>query len=92
MENNDLTGTPPSARDLQEAQAVVRKAIVTMMAKIPPELAIQLPNILRCLMEVEQLNRLINAGRIVENGGPYQFVGKFVVVAEAEFIRLQSKQ
>ena len=49
----DLTGTPPSMEDVQEARAVVQRAVIEYILKIPVELAVQLPNIDRCLAVAE---------------------------------------
>lgn len=50
----DMTGKPVSKRDIEEAILVVKKSMVTELAKLPPGLAVQLPNILRCLQEFEK--------------------------------------
>ncbi len=53
---NDKTGTPPSLRDVKEAQAVMRKTIVAWIAnKVPPELGYNAANILRCLQYLEEI-------------------------------------
>jgi hypothetical protein len=54
VESNDLTGKDPSAKDVREAEAVVIKFIL-QITKLPPELAVQMPNILRCLRHYEFL-------------------------------------
>ena len=51
----DMTGTPPSERDVDEATKVVKKMIITQMMNLPPELAINLPNILRCLQRLKEI-------------------------------------
>lgn len=50
----DRTGQPVSKQDVQDALGVVRKFVVTGMLTLPVELAVQLPNILRCLTELER--------------------------------------
>jgi len=52
MSIEDLTGQPVSRREVQEAIEVVQKWMVLGMMKLPPELAVQLPNIRRCLIEL----------------------------------------
>lgn len=54
-ESEDVSDRPPSMADIHEARAAVAKMIVTCMAKIPPELAVQLPNIHRCLGVLEDI-------------------------------------
>ena len=49
----DLTGQPVSKKDVLEARVVIQKFLVTGLTALPPELAVQLPNILRCLRELE---------------------------------------
>ena len=53
MEITDVTGKPVSRRDVEEAEQVVRKFMVNGIMKLPPELAVQIPNILRCLSELK---------------------------------------
>jgi hypothetical protein len=55
MNFEDKTGTPPSQRDIDEAIQVVKKMIITSVMKLPPELAINLPNILRCLQRLREI-------------------------------------
>ena len=56
-DEGDLTGTPPSLQDIAEAQGVVARALLLYLLKVPPELAVQLPNILRCLEELVVLRK-----------------------------------
>ena len=51
----DMTGKPVTKADVQQAQQAVRAALVKSLTQLPAELAVQLPNILRCLQELEQL-------------------------------------
>lgn len=51
----DLTGTPPSRRDVEEAIAVIQKVFVTQLHTLPIELAIQVPNIHRCLKRLAEI-------------------------------------
>ena len=51
----DLSGTPPSANDIDQAIAEVGGAMVRYLSKVPPELAVQLTNILRCLKRLKEL-------------------------------------
>jgi len=48
----DNTGKPVSASDIREALDVINKYLIIGMTKLPPELAVQLPNISRCLREL----------------------------------------
>jgi hypothetical protein len=50
----DLTGTPVTKTDIEEALTIVRKYMVIGIMKLPPELAVQLPNIKRCLEELDK--------------------------------------
>lgn len=54
MNIEDMTGKPISRDNVREAIVVVRKYMVIGLLKLPPELATQLPNILRCLQELER--------------------------------------
>lgn len=54
IEFDDKTGQPPSARDIDEAIAIVQKHI-TAIAALPPALAVQLPNIYRCLRYLREI-------------------------------------
>lgn len=47
----DLTGKPVSLENIAEAQRAVRNAMIKYIADVPPELAVQLGNIHRCLAE-----------------------------------------
>ena len=52
----DMTGRPPSADDVNEALAVVTKFMAPpKILDLPPELAVQLMNIRRCLVRLNQL-------------------------------------
>lgn len=51
----DISGQPPSDRDIHEAEQAVRTAIVKYIGKVPPELAIQLTNIMRCLQYLKEI-------------------------------------
>ena len=48
IEQEDVTGRLPSVRDVEEAKNAVVGAFRSI-GSLPPELAVQLPNILRCL-------------------------------------------
>lgn len=48
----DLTGKLVTKEDINEILTVVTKYMVIGMLKLPPELAVQLPNIRRCLLEL----------------------------------------
>ena len=45
----DKSGHPSAMRDYDEAIEVVKKHLVTGIMNLPSDLAVQLPNILRCL-------------------------------------------
>lgn len=53
----DLTGTPPSEEDVAQATAVLKKSLVLYFIKLPPELAVEIPNVLRCLEHYRELRR-----------------------------------
>lgn len=53
----DKSGQPPSKEDIVEAKKVVVKYLIVGITLLPPELAVQLPNILRCLSELEARNK-----------------------------------
>lgn len=55
MQDVDLSGQDASKEDVQEARAIVRKYVVMGLLKLPPELAVQLPNIDRCLALAERV-------------------------------------
>ena len=49
---NDLSGKPPSDQDVQEALAVVQ---VVGVLKLPPDMAVQMPNVFRCLKHYSKM-------------------------------------
>lgn len=51
----DKSGSPPSLADVKEAQAVMRKALVVWIGKLPPEMAVNVANIYRCLQYLEEI-------------------------------------
>jgi hypothetical protein len=55
IEMHDKSGQPPSIADVREAKQVVVKHAIVGIAKLPPELAVQMMNILRCLTYLEHL-------------------------------------
>ncbi len=55
LDLEDISNRPPSLVDVREARAAAGKMIVLAMMKLPPELAIQVPNIHRCLGMLEDL-------------------------------------
>ena len=58
MDFIDNTGKPPSLGDLKEAQAAISSAMTKEMTKVmvaSPGLAVQLPNIFRCLRMARDL-------------------------------------
>ncbi len=54
MEFIDQTGQPPSVEDIDRAIAAVSNALVRDIVKLPPQLAVELPNTLRCLKELKR--------------------------------------
>lgn len=56
-EANDKTGQPPSDDDIAEAREVLCRAAVKHIALIPPAIAVQLPNLIRCLDELTKWRR-----------------------------------
>jgi len=54
----DKTGQPPSAEDVAQAEKAVRTAMIRDLVRlmpVSPELAVQLPNIRRCLQTLSEL-------------------------------------
>ena len=45
----DKTGDPVNAKDVEDARQAVRRAAIRDIMKLPPYLAVELPNVLRCL-------------------------------------------
>lgn len=52
MESEDLTGSLVSDRDIDDAMSAVKTGMIHVM-KLPPELAVNLPNVLRCLQQLK---------------------------------------
>ena len=55
IEQEDISGTPPSRKDVDEAEAIIRKVLVVWIAKVPPELAVNAANIHRCLKYLREI-------------------------------------
>lgn len=56
MEFDDKAGQSPTTNDVVDALWAVRNAMHPgLMMKLPPELAVNLPNIRRCLLELQKL-------------------------------------
>ena len=55
VDAHDMTGKPIPLADYDEATAIVSKYLVTGFSAVPPELYVQLPNILRCLRQGREL-------------------------------------
>jgi hypothetical protein len=53
----DKSGTPPSMADVEKARAVVKRALTVHLPRLPSELAVELPNIYRCLGQLETTMR-----------------------------------
>lgn len=64
----DLTGTPRSDEDLQEALEVVTKE---MISRTPgnPELKVMLPTIIECLRELQGFRELVKKIKAKQAGG-----------------------
>jgi len=55
-EMSDLTGQPPSARDVDDAiEAVMKILHPSMFTKLPSEIVVNAPNILRILREYKKV-------------------------------------
>jgi len=50
----DLTGQPVSLADIESAERAIKSALVK---SLPPELAVELPNVLRCLRDLRALRQ-----------------------------------
>ncbi len=61
----DMTGQPRSDEELQEARTAVGKALINSheIAKVNPELAINLTTIHQCLGELQALRKLLAEAR-----------------------------
>jgi hypothetical protein len=55
LEFQDVSGRPPTLEEVQSAKRVVTKLLVVGILKLPPELAVELPNVRRCLELLEAL-------------------------------------
>lgn len=55
MEIIDKTGETESLQTIDEAIAVVSKHQVVSMLKLPPDLAVMMPSIRRCLIELRTI-------------------------------------
>jgi hypothetical protein len=53
----DHTGEPPSDADVADAINATRAGITKFLLQIPPELGACLPNVLRCLQELQRVRR-----------------------------------
>ena len=61
MGHKDITGELVSEQDIKEAITAVKSVMTKDMLKLPPELAVNIPNIHRCLTELLVLKKLIEA-------------------------------
>lgn len=51
----DVTGSPVSARDIDDAIAAITMVLrPEHLTKLPPQLVVNAPNILRCLRELRE--------------------------------------
>jgi hypothetical protein len=50
----DKTGEPPTIEDVQEAIVTIQEAMTRNFLALPPKLAVELGNILRCLQELQR--------------------------------------
>ena len=56
IDERDLTGRAPSARDIEDAIAAATKLLEpSLMMKVPPEIAVNAGNIRRCLLHLRKL-------------------------------------
>lgn len=56
IEDTDLTGKPPSARDIEDAiTAATQLMSPSLMMKLPPMVAVNATNIRRCLIHLKSL-------------------------------------
>ena len=55
----DLTKEPITDEDVTRAKTAIRYATVRCMASLPPELGVEMGNILRCLTTLQVLMDLI---------------------------------
>lgn len=51
----DVSGRPPTLAEIREARQAASKLIIVAIGKLPPEIAIQATNMLRCIQFLEQL-------------------------------------
>ena len=63
MNIEDRTGVPQNVVEYDEAIKVVQKFIVTGITNFPPEFAVHLPSILRCLEQGRALTRVVEERR-----------------------------
>jgi hypothetical protein len=59
----DQTGMPVPVAEYDEALAVTRKYLVRLMTTLPPEFAVQIPNIIRCLEQGRALTAVVEERR-----------------------------
>lgn len=62
MEFVDKSREPPSPEDIQRARLAVETAIVRHIMDVPPVLAVELANILRCLKVFEVIAKHAKGG------------------------------
>jgi hypothetical protein len=53
----DLTGKPVSLEHIDEALKVIQRHMVISILNLPPDLAVHLPNIHRCLVELRSMKK-----------------------------------
>ncbi len=67
---HDLTGTPRSDEDLQEAVQVVQRALQNILVPdTPNELRVMFPTILECLEELQGFRELVKKIKAKQAGG-----------------------
>lgn len=65
MGNSDMTGEPVNDRDIAAAiECVTRHLVEWERLALPPLLVVELPNILRCLQEMQAVRTLQRAVKI----------------------------
>lgn len=70
MQMVDRTGMPSTEADYDEAIAAVTDALVRSIAALPPMLAVQLPNVIRCLKQGKSLTAIAERARAAQGKGP----------------------
>lgn len=62
IEFTDMTNRLPTARDVDDAIQAVTRGVIKI-SSLPPELGVNLPNILRCLRVAEAVIKKVNSDK-----------------------------